>query len=171
MDLGLRQVELARRLSVRPESIRRWEDGSVVPGVRLVARVIAFIGFDPSPPETSLASRLRAYRRREGLTQREMASRLGVQADTAARWEWRGQRPRPEHWAIIERILGPAETVQADLPNRLRHARRKLGLSQEEFGAPLGLGQHVVSDWERGRCEPLPARRARLERLLVKLDA
>lgn len=170
MDERLRQVDLAKRLGVNPMTVRLWEEGRATPGVRQMARVIAFIGHDPIPAGTSLPSRLRAYRRREGLTQAEVAGRLGVAVDTAVRWEWRGQKPRAEHWPTIDRVLGPTGPVPTDLPNRLRHARRTLGLTQEEFGAKLGLGQHVVSDWERGRCEPLPARRAKLEKLLAKLE-
>ena len=170
MDSKLRQVDLAAKLGVNPMTIRLWEEGRATPGVRLMARVIAFIGCDPTPAETSLPSRLRAYRRREGVTQREMAGRLGVAVDTAVRWEWRGQKPRAEHWVTIEHILGPAEPTPTDLPNRLRVIRRKLGLTQAEFGERLGIDQGCVSDWERGRCEPLPVRRAQLERILVKLD-
>jgi transcriptional regulator with XRE-family HTH domain len=170
MDEGLRQTEVARRLGVDAMTYRLWEWDRARPGVRLIARVIAFIGCDPVPAGTSLPSRLRAYRRREGITQREVAARLGVAVDTATRWEWRGQKPRAEHWPAIERVLGPTDPAPPDLPNRLRQTRRKLGLTQEEFGAKLGLGQHVVSDWERGRCEPLPARRAKLEKLLAKLE-
>jgi len=170
MDLGLRKVDLAVKLGVDAATIQNWEGGQTSPQVRLMARVIAFIGCDPTPAETSLPSRLRAYRRREGLTQRAMAARLGVQADTAARWEWRGQAPRPEHWATIERVLGSAEPTPMDLPNRIRHARRNAGLTQEEFGRRLGVGQHCISSWERGECEPLAARRGPLERLLAARD-
>jgi len=171
MDLGLRQVDLAKQFGVDAATLYNWEEGQTSPQVRLMARVIAFIGCDPTPAETSLPSRLRAYRRREGLSQRAMAARLGVQADTAARWEWRGQKPRAEHWATIDRVLGPAEPTPQDLPNRIRHIRRKLGLTQEEFGRRLGLGQHCISSWERGECEPLPVRRAQLDRMLAQIDS
>lgn len=170
MELGLRKVDLAEQFGVDAATIHNWEEGQTSPGVRLMSRIIAFIGRDPTPAETSLPSRLRAYRRREGVTQRDMASRLGVQADTAARWEWRGQQPRAEHWATIERVLGPAELTPQDLPNRLRHIRRRLGLTQAEFGERLGIDQGCISDWERGRCEPHPVRRARVEHLLAKFD-
>lgn len=162
MDQRLRQIDLARQLDIDPTTVRLWEEGRVTPGVRQMAKVIAFLGFDPCPVEASLPSRLRAYRRREGISQREAAGRLGVSADTAARWEWRGQKPRVEHWAAIERVLGPAEPSPEDLPNRLRRLRRRLGLTQVEFGRRLGVDQACISDWERGRCEPTPERMAKL---------
>lgn len=36
---------------------------------------------------------------------------------------------------------------------RLKSARRELGLTQEEFGAPMGYGKAAVSTWETGKTE------------------
>jgi transcriptional regulator with XRE-family HTH domain len=171
MDLGLRREEVAKRLGVIPMTVRLWENGKVRPGIRKMARVIDFLGFDPTPPEASLPARLHAYRRLEGLTQRELAARLGVPRHVASRWEWRREPPDGEHWATINRVLGLPQAEPSDLPNRLRQLRRRLGLTRADLGRRLGVDQWSVANWESGMCEPLPARRARVERLLAQLDA
>jgi transcriptional regulator with XRE-family HTH domain len=59
IDLGLTAVEVAKRLGVNPMTVRLWEAGRATPGVRLVGRVIAFLGFDPTPAAGDVATRQR----------------------------------------------------------------------------------------------------------------
>jgi transcriptional regulator with XRE-family HTH domain len=52
-----------------------------------------------------LAARLRAYRSRRGITQRELADELGVTQQSVARWE-QGTPPRRYLVRLIESLLG-----------------------------------------------------------------
>ncbi|MEA2594103.1 MAG: hypothetical protein QOF01_572 [Thermomicrobiales bacterium] len=57
------------------------------------------------------------------------------------------------------------DTPDADLPARLRHLRKTLGLTQTELARRLGVSNVTVNRWEHGRTVPGPAARARLQRL------
>jgi DNA-binding transcriptional regulator YiaG len=49
--------------------------------------IFRFLGSDPLPPAQSLPRRLRSARGKLGLTQRQMAERLGVDPSTLREWE------------------------------------------------------------------------------------
>ena len=55
--------------------------------VRFFPAVIRFLGYDPSPPSVSLAERIQAARWREGISQRELARKLGLDPSTVQAWE------------------------------------------------------------------------------------
>jgi transcriptional regulator with XRE-family HTH domain len=87
LDLGLTQRTLARRLGVREETVHLWELDRIRPLARHYGRLVRVLGFDPEPPSHSLAERLRAARRRAGLTQAELARRLGLDEGTVVQME------------------------------------------------------------------------------------
>ena len=99
---------------------RHWEGRVATPGVRLLPRVVAVLGYDPVPMGDGLPSRLRALRRRLGLTQVEAAVQLGMSVNR-----------------MNELILGK-RGVTAD--TALRLARR--------FGTTAQLWMHLQADWE-----------------------
>lgn len=60
--------------------------------------------------------RIRALRERAGLTQDELAAKLGVNRSAVCRWE-RGRRRRPPVEAIAEALnMTPAEFYAARIP-------------------------------------------------------
>lgn len=81
-DLGLKQRILAERLGVREETLANWERGQAKPLPRHHAAIIRFLGYDPEPAEGSLGSLLRARRRALGLSQAELATKLGLDEGT-----------------------------------------------------------------------------------------
>ena len=87
-----------------------------------------------------------------GLTQRTLGVQLGCWSETVAAWE-RGQRePLARRWPAIERILGPGLVPGRDgLPGRVRAARLRLGLTQEQVAARTGLDPRTVRNVETGR--------------------
>ena len=62
-----------------------------------------------APPE-SLAERLRTYRLKHGMTQRDLADQLGVTQQSVARWE-QGSPPRRYMLGVIEALV---EQTDAD---------------------------------------------------------
>jgi transcriptional regulator with XRE-family HTH domain len=61
-------------------------------------------------PPDGLAERLRTYRLKQGMTQRELADQLGVTQQSVARWE-QGSPPRRYMLRVIESLL---ETDRGD---------------------------------------------------------
>ena len=60
--------------------------------------------YSVEPPD-ELAERLRTYRLKHGMTQRELADQLGVTQQSVARWE-QGSPPRRYMLRVIESLLG-----------------------------------------------------------------
>lgn len=105
----------------------------------------------PHQPQT-LGQRIRQRRMDRGLTQRTLAVQLGCWSETVAAWERAQREPPARRWPAIERILGPGLVPERDgLPGRVRAARLRLGLTQEELAARAGLDPRTVRNVETGR--------------------
>jgi len=88
LDLKLFQRDVARRLDVNEATTYNWENSRTLPRVAFVPRIIAFLGYVPyRVPSQTLGERIVAFRRVRGLTQNELALRLGVDPSTLGRWE------------------------------------------------------------------------------------
>lgn len=99
-----------------------------------------------------------------GLTQRTLAARLGCWSETVAAWERGESDPLARRWPAIERVLGPGLVPERDdLPGRVRAARLRLGLTQEQVASRTGLDPRTVRNAETGRHRPT---RRTLERLV-----
>ena len=58
------------------------------------------------PPESSFAARLARARRAAGMTQIELAARVGVCAGTVKSWECERSAPSPLHRSRVADVLG-----------------------------------------------------------------
>jgi transcriptional regulator with XRE-family HTH domain len=87
MDLGMLQRELAEQLGVSQGTLENWEQGLNGPEYRHYPAVIGFLRYDPNPTPKTLGEQIAAARRRDGLTQRELAQKLGVDPTTVQAWE------------------------------------------------------------------------------------
>jgi transcriptional regulator with XRE-family HTH domain len=179
LDLGLTQRILAARWGVRSETIAAWELGRTEPGIRHLAKIVALLGGDPVDHPATLSGRLLAIRRRLGLTQTELAARIGQDEKQICRWE-RG--PRTPHPAIAGRIDQALGQLEGRLPQaeskpasyfdltrwrrkpppgeaakpktfgeRLRAQRLGLGLSATFVAAMTGTSRGMLYRIERGR--------------------
>lgn len=94
LDLGLLQREVAERLSVHKMTIANWETNRKSPHLRFLPKIVEFLDYVPeyTTPRT-LRERILATRRLLGLTQKELARRLGVDPSTLGRWERGEGRP------------------------------------------------------------------------------
>jgi len=94
LDLALTQRDVAKRLGANEAPVWNWEKNRSSPALRFVPRIIEFLGYEPddTKPET-LGQRISAFRRLRGLTQKDLARRLGVDPSTVANWERGEHRP------------------------------------------------------------------------------
>lgn len=133
-------------------------------------KIIAFLGFEPWPEPKTPAQKLRAARRRQGLSIADAATVLSVAPSTLWWWE-HGRKPhRREHKARIAAFVGgvaaesspgtpDGETVSAavePISSLIRHRRRELRLSQQQAAKEIGVNTWTVLLWEQGRHAPTP---------------
>ena len=128
----------------------------------------------------TLGRRLQNARRQAGLTQRVVADELEVTPQTIRNWE--AGRNEPPHrlrrqladlyGATVPEIMGqdpaghvavltPSSRVDVD-PARLRLARQRASLSQEQVSEQAGISRATLGRYERGSNKPT---RANLETL------
>jgi DNA-binding transcriptional regulator YiaG len=86
--------------------VTAWETGRLEPKVSYIPRIVAFLGYDPFAGAATLGERLRAERRRRGLSQAQAAHKLGIANTTFRRLE-AGRESRDE------RVLGVVQEFLA----------------------------------------------------------
>ncbi len=107
--LKLLQRQVAEQIGVDKTSIANWEANRSKPGLSYMPAIIRFLGYDPLPPARGWAQRLVRCRTVLGISQRESAAQIGVDACTLARWE-RGERePSGVFASAALRFVGPLE--------------------------------------------------------------
>jgi transcriptional regulator with XRE-family HTH domain len=104
MDRGLSLEKAGRQLGVDASTLKGWEDGRFGVRGRHRQKVLAFLGYDPFPPERPWGEEIRTKRLALGLTRKALAKRLGVNQETVAAWE-RGALPM-RHRVRVEAFLG-----------------------------------------------------------------
>lgn len=104
LNRGLLQKEAALLIGVDTMTLWGWENDEREPTIRLWKGIIRFLGYYPFAHK-KLEEKLLAYRRTHGLSQEELAARLGVDPQSVARWE-AGEKPHFERCrAVLEAIL------------------------------------------------------------------
>lgn len=102
LDLGLTQAELGEILGVSEPTVYNWEKHRTDPDLRTLPRVIDWLGYDPRPEREDLVARVAAERQRQGLSQRELAERLGTDQSSLSAWERGETRPSPRYEQVLE---------------------------------------------------------------------
>lgn len=92
-ERGLHPRDAASLTFVTESSFRRWESGAQEPADRHYPAIIAFLGQEPWEAPLTLAQKLRAERRRRGLSLDRAAAAMGVDEQTYWRWENGRQEP------------------------------------------------------------------------------
>ena len=98
---------MAERLGAHYKSYDNWEQGKHEPEFRYWPGIIRFLGYDPSPSPVTLAERIQATRRRQGISQQELARRLGIDPSTLTAWEnGTVEKPYPRFARLFEEYVG-----------------------------------------------------------------
>jgi transcriptional regulator with XRE-family HTH domain len=102
MELGLLQGEVAQKVGVTLWTVINWERQRTTPGARMIPAIVRFLGYDPLPKGGTFPERLRVGRLRLGLTQDELAERLGLDGGTIRDAE---ASKRRLHGRVVARLL------------------------------------------------------------------
>jgi transcriptional regulator with XRE-family HTH domain len=105
LDLKLLQRQVASQVGVHAQTVTNWEGNESSPEVHFIPAIIQFLGYDPLPSGASLSERLATRRRVLGLSQRELAERMGVDPGTLQGWEAGRHKPTGKSLDVIARIL------------------------------------------------------------------
>ena len=121
LDLGLLQKEVADKLGAEETTIYNWETNRTSPRVRFIPKIIAFLGYAPYDTQSgTLGKRIVTLRRAMGLTQKELARRLIVDASTLGRWEREEGRPSKKLMPRVKAIFAALLPAAARRPNHPR---------------------------------------------------
>jgi transcriptional regulator with XRE-family HTH domain len=105
MDLGLLQKDVARQIGLNKDTIHNWEMNRTVPEVRVIPKVIDFLGYAPYDPAWTFGRWLRAVRSTLGLSQEQLAKRAGLDESTIAKWEREERRPLGIKLRVLQTFL------------------------------------------------------------------
>ena len=107
-----------------------------------------------------LSQKLKELRKKQGLTQLELAERLFVSRQAISGWEAGTSRPSTENLQSLSRLFNiPLETLLDDYNLFLRKGqgeqiktiRTKLGLTQREYADKLSVSLGSLKQWEQNR--------------------
>ncbi len=75
-------------------------------GIYHIPAIIEFLGYNPLPEAKSLTGQLIRHRTSLGMSQKEAARRMLVDAGTLARWERDEREPQAGYWAASSSFSG-----------------------------------------------------------------
>ncbi len=108
LDLNLFQKDVAQLIGVQTDSIVNWEQNRFQPQIHLLPKINDFLGYMPSElSKETFGEKVKAYRRRYGLSQRKLAELWAVDQTTIRDWESCKHNPIGKMRKRILRLLEP----------------------------------------------------------------
>ena len=104
-ERSMSQKDFARQIGVDPSTLAKWERGDRQPAGLFLSTVLAAMEETPTPSDRAIeppndtssqdgwTTRIVEYRTAKGLSQGQLALRIGVDQTTIARWESGERRP------------------------------------------------------------------------------
>ncbi|MFF5383388.1 helix-turn-helix domain-containing protein [Pedobacter suwonensis] len=106
MDMKLLQKDVARIINVTEDCITLWEKNHSAPQISYFPQIIKFLGYSPIEfDETTLGGQLKAYRWRNGFSNKKLGKLLNVDGSTILAWENETSIPNQEHLLKLEVLL------------------------------------------------------------------
>lgn len=104
-ELGLLQKDVARQMGVNQWTLIGWEQDRTVPSVRMLPKIIAFLGYDPFPQPATLGERIIAKRRALGIARKSLARELQVDEGSLRKWEHDAATLTDRSRTVVEKFL------------------------------------------------------------------
>ena len=161
LDLGVMQKQAADLLGVDTASICNWEINKTEPMVHCLRGIIAFLGHNTLPEAGDLIRKFKRVRCSLGLTQEQLAQKLGIDESTIAGWERGENTPVGPYRKLLEDFLAADGSLAEHGTAKVRFSarkiiapRKKLGLSKAALARQLGVNVNTLWRWERGERTP-----------------
>jgi len=117
LDLKLLQKEVAQKLCVDKTSIYNWENNRTFPFLYRLPKIIEFLGYVPYDASTNtLGEKMNTSRRFLGVTQKELARRLGIDPTTLGQWEKDKSRPSKKQLKKLDNLFTSLSSGHLSLP-------------------------------------------------------
>lgn len=102
------------------------------------------------------AEQLKTLRKKNSLTQKELAEKVGVKQNSYANWENGNREPNIEMLVRIADYLlgGKMKNITEEFSLCLKKLRMKRKLSQKQIAEELKISQQQYSKWEGGIITP-----------------
>jgi DNA-binding transcriptional regulator YiaG len=164
LDLGLLQKQAAEQIGVDTASIGNWESNEVQPMVHCLPQILAFLGHNPLPEAGDLVGKFKRIRCILGLTQEQLAHKLGIDESTIEGWERGENTPVGAYRKLLEDFItgdallptgpGRAPAKSKLSARKITALRQKLGLTKAAFAKQIGINVNTLWRWERGDRKP-----------------
>lgn len=113
MQLKLSQSDVAKIFDVCEDSVTGWENSRSIPQIKYYPKLIKFLGYNPFQVDSdTLGARIKKYRIENGLSQEELAKKLGVNESTVFHWEKGTHIPFTSKLKILEKMFNQKELSQ-----------------------------------------------------------
>ena len=162
LKIAMSQTALGKHLGVDKKAIRHWESGVNSPSKRYAKMLDNWLG---EPADGILAQRIRDKRKSLFMTQKDVATALGVSLITIKGWENRRAFPSPNNLSRVITWLSRGHLHRKPekqpefaifvLP--MKEKRESLGIGTLTLALHLGVGKNRVREWETGRSIPSEA--------------
>ncbi|MFD6197310.1 helix-turn-helix domain-containing protein [Mycobacteriaceae bacterium NPDC060252] len=151
---GLSRLELADRIGTDTDVIRLWEEGGARPSVKNLLRIANSLGLeirDLYQPEVSTGGTLQDLRVSAGLSQRDLARKLGTTQTAVSRWERAVALPTWAEITAYSEALNVPRTVIAgaiDVTVEISAGTPKRKTPKPSDFDVSGSSSHVIYDYE-----------------------
>ncbi len=103
-ELHLYQKDAAQLMGINQSTLINWEQNRAEPEIRMMPKIIKFLGYYPYPQPQTFTDRLVEFRRYEGLSRKRFAAKLGVDPETVSKWENGVSPSLPSHLAVLVKL-------------------------------------------------------------------
>jgi DNA-binding transcriptional regulator YiaG len=87
LELGLTQVEVARKLNLGLQTISHWESEDNIPNIYHYPAIISFLGYYPFRVDETEGGKIIKYRYERGLSKKKLARFLKTHVKNIDLWE------------------------------------------------------------------------------------
>jgi len=113
LERGMEQKEVAKLLGTCAQSLLKWEKNKSTTLPRFYPNIADFLGYCPIETISSFGEKLLVFRTCKGLTQEEMAGKLGIDPSTFRAYENERNVPRGNMRERIDRAMSALSNTPA----------------------------------------------------------